>query len=68
MGIVMIDQVALDQAAKIYANLRKAGQLIEDADILIAAIALVNDMTLVTNNTSHFSRIAGLQLEDWLVP
>ncbi|MBI1925054.1 type II toxin-antitoxin system VapC family toxin, partial [Candidatus Poribacteria bacterium] len=57
-GIVMIDQAVLDRAAKIYADLRKAGQLIEDADILIAAIALINDMTLVTNNTSHFSRIA----------
>jgi len=42
--------------------------LIEDADILMAAIALVNDLTLVTNNTSHFSRIPGLQLEDWLAP
>jgi tRNA(fMet)-specific endonuclease VapC len=67
-GIVMIDQRVLDEAAKIYADLRKVGQLIEDADILIAAIALANDMTLVTNNTSHFSRIAGLQLEDWLTP
>ena len=67
-GIVMIDQRVLDQAAQIYADLRRMGQLIEDADILIAAIALVNDMTLVTNNTSHFSRIAGLRLEDWLIP
>lgn len=68
LGIVMIDQAALDKAAEIYADLRAAGQLIEDADILIAAIALVNDLTLVTNNTAHFSRIAGLQLEDWLIP
>ena len=67
-GIVMLDRSALDQAAKIYADLRKTGQSIEDADILIAAIARVNEMTLVTNNTSHFSRIAGLQLEDWLTP
>ena len=67
-GIVMIDQAVLDKAAEIYADLRSAGQLIEDADILIAAIALTNDLTLVTNNTAHFSRIAGLQLEDWLIP
>jgi tRNA(fMet)-specific endonuclease VapC len=67
-GIVMIDQAVLDKAAEIYADLRSAGQLIEDADILIAAIALINDFTLVTNNTAHFSRIAGLQLEDWLIP
>ena len=61
-------QAALDKAAEIYADLRAAGQLIEDADILITAIALVNDLTLVTNNTAHFSRIVGLQLEDWLIP
>ena len=68
LGIVMIDQAVLDRAAEVYADLRATGQLIEDADILMGAIALVNDLTLVTNNTSHFSRIGGLQLEDWLVP
>ena len=68
LGIVMIDHTVLDKAAEIYVTLRKAGQLIEDADILIAAIALVHDLTLVTNNTAHFVRIAGLRVEDWLLP
>lgn len=67
-GIVMMDQAVLDKAANIYADLRVAGQLIEDADILMAAIALVNDLALVTNNTSHFSRLTNLQIEDWLSP
>ena len=67
-GIVMIDQAALDKAANIYADLRVAGQLIEDADILMAATALVNDLALATNNTAHFSRVTGLQIEDWLSP
>jgi tRNA(fMet)-specific endonuclease VapC len=66
LGIVMIDQAVLDKAAEFYAELRASGQLIEDADLLIAAIALVHDMTLVTNNTAHFTRITGLQMEDWL--
>ncbi len=67
-GIVMFDQAALDRAAKIYADLRAVGQLIEDADLLMAAIALVNDVVLVTHNTAHLSRVADLQLEDWLLP
>ncbi len=67
-GILMIDQAALDKAADIYADLRATGQLIEDADILMAAIALVNDLALVTNNTAHFSRVTDLQIEDWLSP
>jgi tRNA(fMet)-specific endonuclease VapC len=67
LGIVMIDQAVLDKAAELYAELRTHGQLIEDADLLIAAIAMVHDMTLVTNNTAHFARIAGLRVEDWLM-
>ncbi len=66
LGIVMIDLAVLDKAAELYADLRRVGRLIEDADLLIAAIALVHELTLVTNNTAHFSRIAGLQVEDWL--
>ena len=66
LGIVMIDLAVLDKAAELYADLRRAGQLIEDADLLIAAIALVHELTLVTNNTAHFSRITGLHVEDWL--
>ena len=33
--------------------------------LVIAAIALANRMTLVTHNTTEFSRIPGLALEDW---
>lgn len=67
-GVVMLDQAALDKAAHIYAELRAVGLLIEDADLLMASIALVNDVVLVTHNTAHLSRVAGLQLEDWLIP
>jgi tRNA(fMet)-specific endonuclease VapC len=34
-------------------------------DTLIAAIALANDLTLVTNNTREFSRVPNLKIEDW---
>jgi len=67
-GIVLFDQSALDRAARIYSDLRTVGQLIEDADLLMAALALVNDLTLVTHNTDHFSRLTDLRLEDWLAP
>jgi tRNA(fMet)-specific endonuclease VapC len=48
LGILMIEQAVLDKAAEVYAALRARGQLIENADLLIAAMALVHDMTLVT--------------------
>jgi predicted nucleic acid-binding protein len=42
--------------------------LIEDADLLMAARDLVDDMTLATHNTAHVVRISGLQVDDWLMP
>lgn len=65
-SVVMLDQRGLDRAAELYVDLRATGQLIEDADLLMAAIALVQDVTLVTHNTAHLSRVVGLRLEDWL--
>jgi tRNA(fMet)-specific endonuclease VapC len=43
------------------------GTPIGSYDLLIAAIALVNDLTLVTHNTREFERVEGLQIEDWEV-
>ena len=34
-------------------------------DLLIASIALASALTIVTHNTSEFSRVPGLKLEDW---
>lgn len=57
---------ALDVAAEIYARLGIAGKPLPDADILIAASCLYEDHILVSNNTKHFQRITGLELENWL--
>lgn len=65
LGMIQIDLQALDRAAEIYAELFRQGALVEDADLLIAAMALVHDLVLVTRNQRHFQRIAGLRLEDW---
>lgn len=48
--------------AKIKVRLEKSGQRLEDFDLMIAATAIQNDMTLVTNNLKHFKRIEGLRL------
>lgn len=44
------------------------GQVVFEVDLLIASVALVHDLTLVTNNTAHFAPIPNLRLEDWLTP
>jgi len=50
---------------KIKSDLEAKGQILDDADLLIASITLSNNATLVTNNTEHFKRIRGLRLENW---
>ncbi|ACF42746.1 type II toxin-antitoxin system VapC family toxin [Pelodictyon phaeoclathratiforme] len=52
-------------SAELYSLLRQTGKIIDDIDLLIAGIAIENDMTLVTNNESHFGRISGLRIENW---
>ena len=54
-----------EKAAEIYIMLKQKGQLIEEADILIAAYCMVNDYVLVTNNMRHFERINGLKHVNW---
>ena len=47
------------------AKLMAAGTPVEDADILIASIALVNGFQIATGNIRHFSRFEGLDLLVW---
>ena len=56
---------ALDYYSKEKARLRKAGILIDDFDILIGTTAVSNNLTMVTNDNNHFSRIKGITIEDW---
>ncbi len=60
-----LNRTASKRAAEICADLWKKGTPLEDADILIAGIALNNDLVLVTNNQRHFGRIPGLSTENW---
>lgn len=64
--IITLNKSAIVLAAGIYAHLRRRGELINDADILIAGIALANNLVLITNNTSHFARIPNLKIRNWL--
>jgi tRNA(fMet)-specific endonuclease VapC len=60
-----LDDRAAHRGAEIRAALARIGQPIGAYDVLIAAIALANDLTLITHNVAEFSRIAGLRYEDW---
>ena len=65
--VIPPNEARMDKFGQIKADLRRQGKLIEDLDMLIASVAIVKDCVLVTNNTNHFKRIAGLKLENWLI-
>lgn len=58
-----------DAAAAMYGRIRHeleiAGKVIGPNDLMIAAIAHANKLTLVTHNTPEFGRVSGLQIEEW---
>ena len=60
------DQVA-EISGRERARLAALGTPIGPHDLLIASIALAHQIIVVTNNTREFSRVAGLQHEDWEV-
>ena len=64
MEHLSLDIAATNKAIDLYVNLHKGNQ-IEDNDIYIAAIAMVNNCTLVTANERHFCRISGLNFVNW---
>ena len=57
--------------AKIYAGIRTdleaQGTPIGSMDMLIAASALAENVTLITNNVAHFSKVRGLKIENWVM-
>ena len=55
---------SLDIYAKEKSRLRKAGTPVDEFDLLIGATAVVHNLIMVTNNTSHFKLIKGIKLED----
>ena len=52
-------------SAELYSTLRQSGKIVDDIDLLIAGIAIDNDLTLITNNENHFNRIPGLKINNW---
>lgn len=65
--ILPLSQDAADHAARLYAATRKAGNPVDDIDILIAGIALAHKRVVVTCNTGHFGKLPGVTVENWAI-
>jgi len=66
MPVVEANLPIAQKFGKLKGELAKGGKPLPDADILVAATALVYEALLVTGNTRHFSRFHNLAIENWL--
>ena len=68
VAVLDFDAACAEQYGKLYGLLSQQGIKVPVADLMIASVALVHDLTLVTHNTADYQHIPGLRLEDWLTP
>ncbi|MEA5617798.1 PIN domain-containing protein [Cronbergia sp. UHCC 0137] len=65
--ILFLDDLRIfEKASEIHADLTNRGKIIQDADILIAATAIIHNLVLVSHD-SDLTRVKDLQLENWLI-
>ena len=61
--------IPFSEAISLYAKeryrLKSIGMGIEDFDLLIGGTSVTNNLTMVTNNVKHYSRIEGIKIENW---
>ncbi len=64
--VIFLDDIQIiEKASEIYADLKRRGRPIQDADILIAATAIIRGLILVSHD-SDMLRVSDLALENWL--
>ncbi len=64
-NVLPLTEQSVKISAEIYAELRKAGKPLDDIDLLIAGVAVADNLVLATHNQKHFARIKRLEVEDW---
>lgn len=66
--LLQYDAPCAEEFGKLRGELQPQGIQVNLVDLMIASVAIANDLTLVTNNTADFCRIPRLRVEDWLTP
>lgn len=66
IAVLSLDADVESEYAALRVSLEQAGTPIGSNDLLIASHALAADLTLVTANEREFSRVPGLNMENWL--
>jgi len=66
--VLDFDQACALRLGEVQGTLLQRGISVSSVDMMIAAVALTHDLTLVTHNTADFRNVPGLRMEDWLIP
>ncbi len=66
ISIVPFDRGSAETYGRLRAELEAAGTPLGEPDLRIVSIALAHNLTMVTGNVRHFSKVSGLQVENWL--
>jgi tRNA(fMet)-specific endonuclease VapC len=64
LQVLELSLVACEEASKIYKQLKENGKLIAEFDVIIGAITLSRDESLVTRDR-HFRSIKGIRIIKW---
>lgn len=67
LAVLPFDERAVWTYGDLRAELERRGEPIGSLDTMIAAHALSQQATSVTNNTREFAKVPGLQLDNWVV-
>jgi len=65
LEVIPVEEDAVAVFGSLKAKHETQGNRLDDFDLAIATCALVNDLTLISNNLKHFQRIEGLKLDNW---
>jgi tRNA(fMet)-specific endonuclease VapC len=68
VSVVEYDDRCAREFGRVRVELRRVGIEVPTVDLMIASVALVHDLTMVTHNTADFRNVPALRLVDWLAP
>jgi tRNA(fMet)-specific endonuclease VapC len=68
VAVLDYDSDSAREFGRVRGQLLQKGISVSRVDLMIGAVALVHNLTLVTHNTADYQNIPGLRLDDWLTP
>ncbi|HVA48337.1 MAG TPA: type II toxin-antitoxin system VapC family toxin [Pirellulales bacterium] len=68
LAVLDFDSGCAHEFGVLQGGLLQQGIVVPETDLMIASVARLHNLTLVTHNTADFQSIPGLRLDDWLSP